>query len=115
MTMQSDIVKTFDDMRAAWGLPFDGLALAKASQAEVPSNLWPLLPYAQIWGISDDWARESLVRRTPPALVENLKQVVTLYDDLLDDWLAGSEASSLTPSDSYVAFSAMRMAADFAS
>jgi hypothetical protein len=39
--------------------------------------------------------------------------VVSDIDDQLDDWLAGDEAKSDSPSAEYIAFSAMRMAADF--
>jgi hypothetical protein len=41
-----------------------------------------------------------------------LKDIVERYDDLLDEWLAGPEASSQKPTPEYVAISAMRIAAD---
>lgn len=80
---------------------------------DVPRNLVQLVPYAEFWGAADDWAREDVIRMTPEFLQKNLKWVVAAFDDQLDEWLAGSEASSREPSDAYVAFSAMRMAADF--
>jgi hypothetical protein len=43
----------------------------------------------------------------------NLKWVVVKFDDQLDSWLAGPMAQSASPTDAYIAFSAMRMAADF--
>lgn len=80
---------------------------------DVPENLRGLIPYASFWGIADDWKREQLVEAAPEHLKASLQQLIAVNDDALDDWLAGDEASSLNPSDAYIAFSAMRMAADF--
>lgn len=87
--------------------------LANVKKEEVPLSLHSLIPYAEIWGIADDWEREKRFQRTPQYLVENLKWVVSEYEEELDTWLAGPEASSKDPSDSYVTFSAMRMGVDF--
>ncbi len=46
-------------------------------------------------------------------LKENLKWVIQHFDDDMDDWLAGREAFETNPSDAYIAFSSLRMAADF--
>ncbi len=83
-------------------------------KARVPEDLWPLLPYAQFWGVPDDWQRESLVNDSPVQVIENLKAAVAAFEDGLDRWLAGPEAREANPSREYIAFSAMRMAADFA-
>lgn len=77
----------------------------------VPERFLPLLPYAEFWGIPDDWKREDLVKYAPYNVQQNLKEVVAAYDTALDEWLAGPEAESDNPSNEYVAFSAMRMAA----
>jgi hypothetical protein len=78
-----------------------------------PKELHQLIPYAEFWGISDDLMRENLVKAANKDICDNLKEVVNEYDDLLDQWLAGGEAYSESPSKEYVAFSAMRMAADY--
>ncbi len=70
-----------------------------------------MLPYAEFWGIADDWTREDLVKSAPPGARENLKQVVAAFDNAMDEWLAGPEADASDPSDEYIAYSAMRMAA----
>jgi hypothetical protein len=77
----------------------------------VPANLWPLLPYAEFWGITDDWAREDLVGEAPNEVLVNLRAAIVKFDDDLDKWLAGPEADDNCPSTEYIAFSAMRMAA----
>ena len=43
----------------------------------------------------------------------NLKDVVDQFDAALDDWLAGPEADGPTFSEEYIAFSALRRAADY--
>ena len=78
----------------------------------VPAVLHALIPYAEFWGIADDWARENITAKAPHDIQEDLKEAIASFDDELDDWLAGAEADSPSPSQEYVAFSAMRMAAD---
>ncbi len=82
-------------------------------ESDVPENLEGLIPYAKFWGLSDDWAREQLATKAPEHVKAELKLLIARYDDALDEWLAGDEAASANPSDAYVAFSAMRMCADF--
>ena len=80
---------------------------------DVPKNLRDLIPYASFWGLADDLEREQLAEKAPEHLKKSLQKLIADNDDALDDWLAGEEASSPNPSDAYVAFSAMRMAADY--
>lgn len=80
---------------------------------DVPDNLRSLIPYARFWGMSDDWQREQLASKAPDSVRSSLQQLIAANDDALDDWLGGEEASLSNPSDAYVAFSAMRMCADF--
>lgn len=65
--------------------------------SKIPGQLWPLIPYAEFWGISDDWTREALVKDAPPDVLENLKCIVRAFDPVLTEWLAGPEAESPTP------------------
>jgi len=107
-------VLTTQEMEREYGSFFHRGSRMSLDRTGVPRNLWPLLPYAAFWGVSDDWAREDLVRDWPPAARQNLKAVIALFEDELDHWLAGPEADNPVPSPEYLAFSAMRMAADFA-
>lgn len=86
--------------------------VARLDARKVPERLRHLIPYAQIWGVADDTLREILVRRASHEALSDLKRAVALADDLLDEWLAAAEADECHPSDEYIAFSAMRMAAD---
>lgn len=106
-------ILTPDEIASAWGPQVVALPNVSFSSNDVPEGLHVLTPYAEIWGVSDDLVREGILKRTPKPLKENLKRVVELFDDQLDFWLSGPEASSTNPSDAYVAFSAMRMAADY--
>ena len=80
----------------------------------VPAALRHLIPLAQKFGISDDLAREAIVSSASMAEIKVLKQAVQANNALLDAWLAGPEATGPCFSNEYIAFSAMRMAADFA-
>ena len=100
-------------IRAKYGMFFDGAAKETVDPRNVPRGLRPFIPYAQLWGISDDYDREQFVMTAPKIATEDLVAIVRSIDDELDEWLAGEEALSDSPSNEYVAFSAMRMAADF--
>lgn len=78
----------------------------------IPENLRVLVPYARLWGLIDDGARYDVFRKTPQALKENLRWLVSEFDDALDTWLAGPEANDVVPTEEYLAFSAMRMGVD---
>jgi hypothetical protein len=78
----------------------------------VPQALRYLVPYAQIWGVADDTLREVVLQRASREARSHLKRLIVAADDLLDEWLAGPDADAAEPSQEYVAFSAMRMAAD---
>lgn len=100
------------EIEAELGQALDMFPTALFDLKGVPTKLHLLAPYAEFWGQADDVVRESVLRRTPDSLQENLKWVVATHDDQLDAWLAGPESSSVEPSDAYVAFSSMRMSAD---
>ena len=80
----------------------------------VPPTLRALLPLAERFGIADDVAREQVVRAAGPHEVRALVASIRENDDALDSWLSGPEAAGPEWTDEYVAFSAMRMAADYA-
>ena len=80
----------------------------------VPVSLRHLIPLVQKFGITDDLARETIVSSASKAEIEALKQAVQANDALLDAWLAGPEATGPCFSNEYIAFSAMRVAADSA-
>jgi hypothetical protein len=91
-----------------------GLRRFKIRAEDVPSEFHDFIPYAELWGVGDDGTRDLLVTEAPTAVLRNLVEVVHPLDDELDPWLAGSEASGPSFSDAYVAFSCLRMAADYA-
>jgi hypothetical protein len=101
-------------MRVFYG-PFYALGGRIAlDRSKIPEKLRELIPYATFWGMADDKKRDNIVKQAPDSVKNNLKAVMQAYDDLLDEWLAGPEALSDSPTREYIAFSAMRMAADFA-
>ena len=101
-----------EEMRKKYGLVAGNRPVIHLNPMNVPEKLRHLVPYAELWGVSDDLIRDDLVRSAPRDALEELKQVVKTHDDLLDEWLAGPEADSPNLSEEYLAFTAMRMAAD---
>ncbi|MBR7745779.1 hypothetical protein [Undibacterium baiyunense] len=85
----------------------------KLNTEHIPESLRVLIPLAERWGISDDSKRIKLIERANVADRVELKTIIGKYDDELDKWLADAEASGSEFSNEYIAFSAMRMAADY--
>ena len=82
--------------------------------SNIPASLHPLIGLAERYGIADDWAREEMIAKCSPSERHALKEAVRKCDDAFDVWLAGPEAAGPEFSDEYIAFSALRLAADFA-
>ena len=101
-------------MKQRYGSFYDHSSKMRLDRRSVPERFWPLLPYAEFWGVADDWTREDLVEQATVEVKDNLKQVVAAFDIALDQWLAGPEADNPRLSNEYIAFTAMRRAADFA-
>jgi hypothetical protein len=79
---------------------------------DVPASLQGLIPYAEIWGISDDTLRSRIFDQSPANLIEQLRALLAFFEAELEDWFTGPDADRADPSDAYVAFSAMRMGID---
>ncbi len=105
---------TVEELRRKYGLSAANRPTLRLNPERVPEALRHLIAYAEFWGVADDLMRDDLVKKSSEDAIEDLKRVVAEHDDLLDEWLAGPEAAGPTFSDEYRAFSAMRMAADFA-
>lgn len=88
--------------------------IPRLNPVHVPADLRKLIPLAERYGIIDDLEREEFVLRASPEEVAELKAAVAQHDAEMDRWLAGPEADHPPFSDEYLAFSAMRMAADYA-
>ncbi|MFL6633544.1 MAG: hypothetical protein ACJ8HJ_14645 [Massilia sp.] len=82
--------------------------------SKIPVQLHHLIGLAEKFGLADDKAREDAVANSSPEERRSLKDAVEKYDDAFDLWLAGPEAAGPEYSDEYIAFSALRIAADFA-
>ena len=105
---------TEDELRGFYGSFYAASPLVPIKTTHVPEPVRALIPYARFWGLADDVQREQLIDSARPEIIEDLKDAIDSLAAELDEWLAGPEARSPQPSDEYVAFSAMRMAADYA-
>ena len=80
--------------------------------SRVPQQLRHLVPIAEKWGISDDLLRLDAVRKANPSNYLSLSELFESTMICYNEWLAGPEADSETPSIEYLAFTHLRMAAD---
>ncbi|MBI2921689.1 MAG: hypothetical protein HYY18_11455 [Planctomycetes bacterium] len=85
------------ELREKYGLTAANRPEVRLDPSRVPSDLHPLIPYAEIWGISDDLIREDAFARTPPEALAQLKLVIKRFERPLLAWLAGSEADRRPP------------------
>lgn len=110
--MSTPEVLTRDQMRVLYGHFYEHGPKLELDRARIPEQFWRLIPYAEFWGAADDSLRGRLLQDVPHEVLQNLKLVVTTFDDDLEKWLIGPEADASNPSDEYIAFCAMIMAAD---
>ncbi len=103
-------VLTRDEMKELYGHFYEQSPKLPLDRGRIPERFWPLVPYAEFWGIPDDPSYEDLLQDAPLDVQRNLKAVVVRFDKDLDEWLAGPEADA-PPSPEYIAFSVMRLAA----
>jgi len=61
--------------------------------SDVPTALHPLIPYAQIFGITDDGYRSDLLRRTPRPIALHVRSAVLAHYEALSAWLVDVEAN----------------------
>jgi hypothetical protein len=100
------------EMRAKYDLTAENRPVIRLNPTKVPKELRHLIPWAEKFGIGDDLIRADFLAKTPKAEIIELRRLMAQHDDLLDDWLAGPEASGPKFSKEYLAFSCMRMGAD---
>lgn len=100
------------EMRKKYYRPDEHPPEIQLDPLKIPQQLRHLIPVAEKWGISDDMLRIDAVRKADAAELADLNRVIREHDDAIDEWLAGPESSSRSPSQEYLAFTHMRMAAD---
>ena len=101
-----------DEMRKKYGLTAAHRPAFTLDPEHVPEALRHLIPYAELWGVSDDLIRDDVMSKASPVALEDLKRVVKQHEAVLEQWLAGPAAEGPHFSKEYVAFTALLMAAD---
>lgn len=66
------------------------------------------------FGITDDGERLRALKLASPDEISRLRLAISEHNEAFDEWLAGPESDGPTYTDEYIAFSAMRIAADMA-
>ena len=52
-------ILTAEQMKQWYGNFYGQSPKLNLDPRNVPEQFWPLLPYAEFWGIADDWTREA--------------------------------------------------------
>jgi hypothetical protein len=81
---------------------------------KIPSSLHSLLPYAERWGISDDYDRDTVIEEATADERTELIHCADAFETELFGWLAGPESALSPPSREYVAFTNLILAIDYA-
>jgi hypothetical protein len=105
-------IRPAEDMRRKYGLRAEAAPKIRLDKNHVPEALWPLIPFAELWGIEDDLIRSDFAEKAGPDARAQLCAAMSPFRDELNKWLAGPESSSSNPSDEYFAFCCMQMASD---
>ncbi len=105
------IVLDLDGLKKRYGAFFK--RNAPISSGKIPSGLESLRVYAELWGLTDDGAREELVEHAP---AEALDDLVAMFTDKeiykkITNWL-GTPGAPDYLTDAYRAFGAMMEAYD---
>jgi hypothetical protein len=91
-----------------------GREILTVDRADVPEVLWPLIPYAEFWDCVEDGERGDLLELAGSEVRQNLCDVFEEYAERLNKWLGGPEAAVQPSTSSYLAFSFMHTAGDWA-
>jgi hypothetical protein len=111
-----------DELKEKYGSFFEtGLRLWKVAgqnpsalrKSEVPKSLWPLIPYAEFWGLSDDGCRIDMIYESPNHVWADYRESIAPHLSELEQWLAGPAARSEKFTIEYIAFSYMLDAFDY--
>lgn len=87
----------------------------KLDPRRVPPALEALIPWAEKWGLGDDFERDGLVRSASlDGLIQLIHSIDGISDDDLFGWLGGPESYSSNPTDEYLAITSLTMAIDSA-
>ncbi|MEO2090216.1 MAG: hypothetical protein ABGY75_12045 [Gemmataceae bacterium] len=99
------------EMRAKYGLTAENRPYFTLDPANVPPAFRSLIPLAEQFGVSDDLIRHDIVNKTTPEELSAMREAVLPLDAAFDEWLAGPESYSRSPSAEYIAFTCLRLAA----
>lgn len=97
----------------AYKLPHEEAKPPKLNPDRVPSDCHKYISLAEKYGIADDGYRIDVLDCLCEGEKQELREFIRSCPPSLNDWLCGDEAKSKTPSDEYVAFTALVMAADY--
>lgn len=98
-----------------YGLRAENREIIHLNPDNVPNEVKPLIPFAEIWGISDDLIREDFVAK---ADLRDLQNLISFMQNIefepIDKWLTSPEMIRHSYSAEYIAITCLIMAAEAA-
>jgi hypothetical protein len=79
----------------------------------VPTLLWALIPYAERFGVLDEFERSAILETTRDVDLQELIRSVDTHRSEIDRWLLDSAAMA-TPTLEYASFTSLTLARDLA-
>ncbi len=115
-------ILTVEEMKSRSGAFYKLSPKVRIDAQKIPEEFWPLLPYAEFWGLFGDWdqddnpqiSMEELVEAAPLEIRRSFLALIQAWEQRLGAWLDPDHCSLDPVSDEYVTFVAMQMAADYA-
>ncbi|MCA0455094.1 MAG: hypothetical protein LCI00_14060 [Chloroflexi bacterium] len=106
------VVASGSELKEAFGLTAENRPTINLNPENIPDRLRMLIPYAEVWGITDDLIRADVIDKASPEALQDLILTIGKYQDAVNEWLAGSEAYQDKQIQEYYVFSALLMAFD---
>lgn len=90
----ASVVSTGRELKEKFGLTAENRPIIKLDPQNVPSELYPLIPYAEQWGITDDVVRRDALEKASLETLRDLVQTVHQYAKSLGKWLSAEYMES---------------------
>ena len=84
------------------------MSAIRLNREKVPSEIADVLPFAERWGIGDDFEREIVLDKASTAELEEVAHCLDSLDDtILSSWLNGAESQRKPLSEEYLAVTSL--------
>lgn len=94
-------------------MPHEEAKPPKLNPGKIPKDCYQYISLAEKFGIADEGYRIDLLDSLGENEKEELRSFIRSCPSSLNNWLCGKDSESKEPSDEYITFTALVMAADY--